>query len=194
MTNDEGLSPAVLRRQLSVTYTHNGVQTSDDPDSYEGEERRSHQKSLLRDHPNTGYADAIVRTTRPTFFQPFARVSDFLETVLDPIITPTYLAFKSLNYLFHVVKNALSFLIDGGFALLVRPFSKKNSEISFNLAAMDFMEMRHNFLRSVIYAVASVLSFIDNFVKLFTRTSASLVEPILGSAEDESTCSMSFNS
>lgn len=193
MASDDGLSPQVLRRQLSVTYIHDGVPTSADPESYEGDERKAREKSLLRQHPYTGHSDGIrLRAKRSTFFQPFSRVSDFLDAVLDPIVPPLYLAFRSLSYLFDVVKNCLNFIVDSAFALLVRPFSKKTSDVSFTLASIDFMDVRMGLLKSVVYAVASILAFVDNFVKLFTRTGASLVEPILGSDEEDNSLAPSF--
>ena len=69
MTHEESpLTPSTLRRQLSVTYLHNGDITSDDPGSYTGEECRAHERSLLRQHPHTGYSDGIRKIKAPYFF------------------------------------------------------------------------------------------------------------------------------
>ena len=194
MTQEESpLTPSTLRRQLSVTYLHNGKITSDDPGSYKGEECRAHERSLLRQHPHTGYSDGIRKKNKnPVFFQPYTRVSDFLETVLDPIITPIGLAFKSLSYLFNALVNSVEFIIDGGFALLGRPFSKKFSNAAFALAMLDFEEARTDLFKSVLFAVGSILSLVDNLFKLITRTGASLAAPFLSSDDEESTSCFSF--
>lgn len=53
--------PVGLKRQISVAYTSpDGRLTSDDPNSYVGDERVAYQDALLSQHPNSGYADGIL--------------------------------------------------------------------------------------------------------------------------------------
>ncbi len=62
-----------IKRQLSVFYTApDGRLTSDDPNSYQGEERVAYQNALMNQHPETGYADGIVAERAKTsgFFAP----------------------------------------------------------------------------------------------------------------------------
>ncbi|MCW8399132.1 hypothetical protein OQJ26_10045 [Legionella sp. PATHC038] len=57
---EKRLTPPRLKRQLSVAYiAPNGRLTSDDPDSYQGQERLEYQDALIRQRPETGYADGI---------------------------------------------------------------------------------------------------------------------------------------
>ncbi|AWN72916.1 hypothetical protein LEAN103870_04325 [Legionella anisa] len=65
--------PVGLKRQISVAYTSpDGRLTSDDPNSYVGDERVAYQDALLSQHPNSGYADGILeaRQKKPGFFAP----------------------------------------------------------------------------------------------------------------------------
>ncbi|WP_454781575.1 hypothetical protein [Legionella sp. WA2022007384] len=56
------LSSTRLKRQLSIFYTGpDGRITSDDPDSYKGLERIAYQDALISQHPETGYADGILK-------------------------------------------------------------------------------------------------------------------------------------
>ncbi|WP_237761360.1 hypothetical protein [Legionella cherrii] len=58
---EKRLIPPGLKRQLSVAYiAPNGRLTSDDPDSYQGQERLDYQDALIRQRPWTGYADGII--------------------------------------------------------------------------------------------------------------------------------------
>ncbi|MCW8409019.1 hypothetical protein OQJ13_08555 [Legionella sp. PATHC035] len=58
---EKRLIPPGLKRQLSVAYiAPNGQLTSDDPDSYQGQERLQYQDALIRQRPETGYADGII--------------------------------------------------------------------------------------------------------------------------------------
>ncbi|PWY53942.1 hypothetical protein DGG96_19620 [Legionella qingyii] len=51
-----------LKRQLSIFYTGpDGRVTSDDPNSYKGEERAAYQDALVSQYPWTGYADGILK-------------------------------------------------------------------------------------------------------------------------------------
>ncbi|CAM2736007.1 Uncharacterised protein [Legionella steigerwaltii] len=55
------LAQVGLKRQLSVSYIGpKGQITCDDPDSYSGQERIAYQNALIRQHPETGYADGIL--------------------------------------------------------------------------------------------------------------------------------------
>ena len=53
-----------LTRQLSLTYTdpYTGRPTSDDPQSYEGLERRAREDAIVAEHPDTGYAKIILES------------------------------------------------------------------------------------------------------------------------------------
>ncbi|HHF7366167.1 TPA: hypothetical protein ACPSKY_001271 [Legionella bozemanae] len=62
-----------FKRQLSVFYkAPDGRLTSDDPNSYTGEERVAYQNALLNQYGWTGYADGILaeRKKKPGFFAP----------------------------------------------------------------------------------------------------------------------------
>ncbi|KTD69411.1 MULTISPECIES: hypothetical protein [Legionella] len=54
------LVEASLKRQLSVSYVGPRGLTSDDPDSYQGQERIAYQDALISQRPRTGYADGIL--------------------------------------------------------------------------------------------------------------------------------------
>ncbi len=87
--------------------------------------------------------------------------------------------------MFDALINGLDFLLEGGFALLVRPFNKQLSTDSFDLAHSNFLEARTNLLSSVIFAVASILYCVNDSIKLLTRTSSSLLAPFAESEEEE---------
>ncbi|STY31734.1 Uncharacterised protein [Legionella wadsworthii] len=71
----KGLISPSLKRQLSVAYiAPDGRLTSDDPNSYSGKERVAYQNALIKQHPDTGYADSIIKERqekkKSAFFQP----------------------------------------------------------------------------------------------------------------------------
>ena len=80
----ENIEPIKLARQLSVRYKHNGVDTMDDPNSYQGEERRQRANSLVLQCPNTGYADAFRKEWYIGFFQPNGQETGRLLRNYDP--------------------------------------------------------------------------------------------------------------
>lgn len=72
-TRQKNLTAPSLKRQLSIFYTApDGRLTSDDPNSYQGEERVAYQNALINQRPETGYADGIVAERAKTsgFFAP----------------------------------------------------------------------------------------------------------------------------
>ncbi len=94
----QNLNPANLRRQLSVAYIHNGVSTMDDPNSYQGKEKKAREDSLLVHQPRTGYADGIrnKRQYRSVFFKPYTDADEFFEGLINPIVIPIVLSVHSI--------------------------------------------------------------------------------------------------
>ena len=76
----------MLKRQLSATYMFDGKVTSDDPRSYEGEERKARQAAINRDLWWSGYASNPCATTPPpgasNMYTLFAR-SDVVPSLAD---------------------------------------------------------------------------------------------------------------
>ena len=79
-----------LKRQLSIFYTGpDGRLTSDDPDSYKGEERVAYQDALISQRPWTGYADGILKERskqKPPNFFPAAKKEEAEREIPVPTL------------------------------------------------------------------------------------------------------------
>ncbi|QMT61849.1 hypothetical protein [Legionella sp. PC997] len=76
-----------LKRQLSIFYRGpDGRITSDDPDSYKGQERVAYQEAILSQHPRTGYADGILKERKQRNKTQFFSIAKKEESENEPSV------------------------------------------------------------------------------------------------------------